>query len=620
MKLFFPALLLLVLAVARTQAQAPATSDNYQFFVDLTRVQNDQLQVSLIVPRLATDEAVYCLPKIVPGTYSIYDFGRFVHDLAATDAQGRALPVERLDDNRWKISQAKSAYRLTYRVDDTYDTNLGNFVFEPCGTNIEENENFIINTHGFFGYFEGMRRNDYELTVTKPTGFYGATALRPVDTSPTQDRFLVENYERLVDSPLMYNRPDTTIMHVGGAEIVVSVYSPDKKLTSKFVADNIRGILNAQKNYLGGQLPVDRYAFIIYLFKGASGSGMIGALEHSYSSLYFLPETEGENIAQFIRDVAAHEFFHIVTPLNIHSEEIQFFDFNSPQMSKHLWLYEGVIEYFAGHVQVKEGLMNLPDYLEVLRGKIGEARGYNDSLPFTVMSKGCLDRYKDQYGNVYAKGALIGMCLDIKLRQLSGGSYGVQDLLANLAKEYGKDKPFKDEELFDKIVKMTYPEIGEFFRQHVEGSAPLPFAELLGDVGIVYERTEEIDTLSFGHIFPTVDLETDSTAVIIADIEELADPKQVPYQVGDRIVSIDGQPITVDNFFEVVTAITQKGQPGQAVPMTVRRGGQPGGKKAKEKKVKVLLYATKYIDQQFLDPVKNPTEAQLRLRKAWLAQ
>jgi C-terminal processing protease CtpA/Prc len=90
--------------------------------------------------------------------------------------------------------------------------------------------------------------------------------------------------------------------------------------------------------------------------------------------------------------------------------------------------------------------------------------------------------------------------------------------------------------------------------------------------------------------------------------------------VGDRIVSIDGQKITVDNFFEVVTALLQKGQPGQAVPMTVRRGGQPGGKKAKEKKVKVLLYATKYIDQQFLNPERNPTEAQLRLRKAWLAQ
>jgi predicted metalloprotease with PDZ domain len=619
MRSVFLTFLLWAWVVGPGLAQPLPITDNYQFFVDLTRITGDRLEVSLIVPKLTADEAIYCLPKIVPGTYSIYDFGRFVQDFKVVDQKGNPLPVEKLDDNRWKIGRAQSAYQVSYAVDDTYDTNLDNFVFEPCGTNIEADDNFVINTHGFFGYFEGMRRNDYELTFTKPRDFYGSTALRAVASTPNEDRFLVENYERLVDSPLMYNRPDTTVMQVGGAEVIVSVYSPEQKLTSKFVADNIRDILHAQKNYLGGKLPVDRYAFIIYLFKGASGSGLMGALEHSHSSLYYLPETEGENIAQFIRDVAAHEFFHIVTPLSIHSEEIQFFDFNAPKMSKHLWLYEGVIEYFAGHVQVKEGLMSMPEYLNVLRGKIGEARSYNDSLPFTVMSKGCLDRYKDQYGNVYAKGALIGMCLDIKLRKLSGGKYGVQDLIADLAKEYGKDKPFKDEELFDKIVSMTFPEIRDFFRLYVEGSTPLPFAEVLDEVGIVYERTLDIDTLSFGHIFPTVDMETDTATVIVADIEELEKTSDLPYKVGDKIVSINGTKVTANNYFDVVGEILRTGKPNQVVNMVVKRG-PPGGKKIKEKKVKVLLYATKYIDQQFFAPAKNPTETQLQLRKAWLGK
>jgi predicted metalloprotease with PDZ domain len=46
-------------------------------------------------------------------------------------------------------------------------------------------------------------------------------------------------------------------------------------------------------------------------------------------------------------DVVSHEFFHIVTPLSIHSKEIQDFDYNDPKMSQHLWMYEGVTEYFA---------------------------------------------------------------------------------------------------------------------------------------------------------------------------------------------------------------------------------------------------------------------------------
>ncbi len=63
-----------------------------------------------------------------------------------------------------------------------------------------------------------------------------------------------------------------------------------------------------------------------------------------------------------------------------------------------------------------------------------------NDVPFTDISKFTLDKYHDQYYNVYQKGALIGMCLDIKLRKLSGGKYGVQNLMLDLSKKYGKEK------------------------------------------------------------------------------------------------------------------------------------------------------------------------------------
>jgi predicted metalloprotease with PDZ domain len=42
-----------------------------------------------------------------------------------------------------------------------------------------------------------------------------------------------------------------------------------------------------------------------------------------------------------------HMNFSYRTPLSIHSKEIQDFDYNDPKMSQHLWMYEGVTEYFA---------------------------------------------------------------------------------------------------------------------------------------------------------------------------------------------------------------------------------------------------------------------------------
>src|SRR6185503_15287535 len=117
-----------------------------------------------------------------------------------------------------------------------------------------------------------------------------------------------------------------------------------------------------------------------------------GALEHSYSSLYFMPEKTIEETRGQLRDFAAHEFFHIVTPLTIHSEEIHEFDFNDPKMSKHLWLYEGVTEYFAGSVQVKYGLITRDEYLSDMRQKLLIASNFLDEVPFTDISKFTLDK------------------------------------------------------------------------------------------------------------------------------------------------------------------------------------------------------------------------------------
>jgi predicted metalloprotease with PDZ domain len=241
------------------------------------------------------------------------------------------MNAEKKDENSWLIKDAKNIGRISYWVEDSWDTEQKEkFVFEPAGTNIEQNENFVINTHGFFGYFEGMKTVPYRLAISKPNGFYGSTGLNNITYEGEKDIYSIPNYMELADSPIMYNRPDTTVLNVGGTRVLVSVYSREQKKYSGRLGKEI-----SRLEYLGGKLPVDKYAFIMYLFKGESRSGASGALEHSYSSVYFIPEMEEENLIQTVIDFSAHEFFHIVTPLNIHSEEIGNFDFNNPVMSRH---------------------------------------------------------------------------------------------------------------------------------------------------------------------------------------------------------------------------------------------------------------------------------------------
>src|SRR3569623_184153 len=110
---------------------------------------------------------------------------------------------------------------------------------------------------------------------------------------------------QLVDGPIMYDRPDTAHIFVGGDDILISVYSPRKLVSSRFVADSLRKLIDLQRQYLVGTLPVNNYAFIIYLSDNPRGfkSGAYGALEHSYSSMYTLPEMSQQQIAQTIINV-----------------------------------------------------------------------------------------------------------------------------------------------------------------------------------------------------------------------------------------------------------------------------------------------------------------------------
>src|SRR5215210_7390616 len=80
---------------------------SYKYAVDLSKTINDDLSVELLVPKISKPEILFYMPKIVPGTYTNSDFGKFVHDIKAFDKAGKPLQVTALpDSNSWKIKKA----------------------------------------------------------------------------------------------------------------------------------------------------------------------------------------------------------------------------------------------------------------------------------------------------------------------------------------------------------------------------------------------------------------------------------------------------------------------------------------------------------------------------------
>ncbi len=591
-------------------------NENYQFFVNLNNADNHQLMVELITPQTGTEKITYKMPAMVPGTYKVYDFGRFVSDLKAYDKSGNELEVTKGDVNSWDISGANNLYKITYKVRDTFQDTTGKEIFEPVGTSFEKNI-FVINNHGLFGYLDGYIRNGYTLNFTKPEGFYGSTSLINTERSDTEEIFTAPDYQFLVDNPIFFDVPDTATINFEETKILISVYSPGKGITAKDMAESNKTLLTAIRTFLGGKLPADRYTFLYY-FSNHQESSSFGALEHNYSSLYYMPDVPVQAKSFMLKQLlstSAHEFYHIVTPLNLHSKEIGEFDFNDPKMSEHLWLYEGTTEYMAGYIQLVEGMMDLKEYAEDIEHKLNGASRYNDTLPFTEMSKGALNEYEPQYNNVYQKGALIGLCMDILIREASGGSQGWQDVINKLLAKYGMKNSFDDAVLFDEIESLTSKSVREFLDKYVAGANRIPYDEIFSKIGIKVEsipyQVADVGGLDMG-------FNQNTYRLVVMKIDDPENPvmKELGLKTKDEFVSFGGTAINYFNMKDIFGSAKKQMKPGDEIVLVVARIDDSG--KEVQKTLKAKIEKTKTSHDYKVSLVEKMTDEQKRLQRSWI--
>ena len=591
--------------------------------LDLTKIDNDRVPVVINPGRFKTETVTYRLPKVVQGTYSIGDYGRFVDDFKALDYDGNTLSVEKIDTNTWRISNASDLDKITYLVNDSFDTeNTGGIggedIFSPAGTNIEP-DNYVLNLHGFIGYFDNLKTNQYALDVTAPADFIRTSALEDkgsvtsADGTSITSKYFAQRYFDITDNPMMYGKLDVEEFLVGDIKIVLSVYSPNKVHSASSLKQTMFDMMKAQKAYLGEVNSTPRYDIYIYLSEGKDDSPKgFGALEHHTSTVVVMPENfPKERLASSLTDIVAHEFFHIVTPLSVHSEDVHYFDYYEPTFSKHLWMYEGVTEYFAQHFQVYEGLDNASEFYNEIQTKISRSKVYNDAQSFTIMSENVLKKdYKDNYANVYQKGALIGMCIDILMRKESNGSRSMLSLMKELSAKYGKNKPFEDDKLIAEITEMTYPSVAEFLKTHVEGDLPINYNDFFTMVGLTFGETEVETNYIFAGGQNIVFSGSPDKGIFFTEVAlKNSFWKSQDVRANDILKKVNGEDLTLANAQQVIGGMASW-QPGQDVELELERDGEPV--LIKTKLTKATAMSTGLLEDE------NATKEQIDLRNAWL--
>ncbi len=227
------------------------------------------------------------------------------------------------------------------------------------------------------------------------------------------------------------------------------------------------------------------------------------------------------------------------------------------------------------------------------------------------MSENVLDEpYAPQYYNVYMKGALIGMCIDIILREESNGNRGILSLMKELSNKYGKNKPFEDDKLIEEITAMTYPSVGEFLNTHVVGGTPIDYSVYFKKVGL---------SLDTGKV-KTNYIQNDGTLIFAPDRETMTIPFSEAVKdnsfwndngvlPGDVLKSVDGKELTLATAQQILTAMYMW-QPGTDINVVLDRKGE-------EIVIKTKLTQS-YTNGTKLVEDANATEAQKAVRLAWL--
>jgi predicted metalloprotease with PDZ domain len=277
-------------------------------------------------------------------------------------------------------------------------------------------------------------------------------------------------------------------------------------------------------------------------------------------------------------------------------------------------MYEGVTEYFAQHFQVYKGLVEPSGFYNTINQKILTSKNLDDAMSFTVMSENVLEEpYASNYYNVYMKGALIGMCIDILMRDESDGNRSMLSLMKELSNKYGVDKPFEDDQLITEITEMTYPSVGEFLRTHVEGDTPINYDEFFNLVGLTMaEKEVETNYIFSGgqNIIFGADRETGE----IYFEENASDNsfwKSQNIETGDIIKKVNGSELSMANAQQMM-GMMYAWQEGQDISMELERDGEVVV--IETTLTKAMAYSKSLAEDD------NATPSQIATRKAWLNQ
>jgi predicted metalloprotease with PDZ domain len=299
----------------------------------------------------------------------------------------------------------------------------------------------VLNWNEFLLYPRGpsMRELRFQASLMLPAGWKLGTALPVLSRSGAQTTFAPVSLEMLIDSPVLCGAyfKDVRIGPPGGPPhwLHIACDSPDGLQVDASLKRKLERLV-AEAEALFGSRHYSSYHFLLALSDHIAHFG----LEHHESSDNRAPERmllEGD-IFRAYAGLLPHEYAHSWNGKYRRPRDMVTNDFQEPQRTRLLWVYEGLTEYLGLVLTARSGLCTpeeLRDELALYAEDMQATRGRTwrpledttvaASLLYPARWEGAA--WRRTAWDFYEEGALIWLEVDAVIREQTDGRRSLDD-------------------------------------------------------------------------------------------------------------------------------------------------------------------------------------------------
>ena len=586
----FSLVFLSAIAVAG-QAQTPAPAQiSYQ--ISLAHSADHLVEVAISLPPGSSDRSIQM--PVWNALYQVRDFAQYVNWVKAESPSGQLLPIHKLDKTTWQISGAQHGARVKY---ETFADQAG-----PFGAQLNSHHVFF-NFAEILMYQVGALSSPASIRFTDvPSGWHIATAL----TAGSQGAFEASNYDRLVDSPVELGDFRETSFDEAGAHYRIAVDADSNDYDLDDLSTTLHRIIVAATGWMQDR-PFQNYLFIYHFPRGPAGGGM----EHAYSTAIDLSAERIKRNPASLDDVTAHEFFHLWNVKRIRPQSLEPIDYTRENYTTALWFSEGFTSTVGNYIRLRAGLLNETRFLELLAGQIAELERLPAHRTQSV-EESSLDAWFEKYSHYrlpersisyYNKGLLVGVLLDLQMREASHGRATLRDLFQWMNQHYAKQNRFFADTAAVRQAAETvaHADLGAFFERYVSGTDEIPYDDFFRTVGLRLVRRDTLVADLGAHLARNF-----GSPPTVVDVRPSTGAERAGLTKGDSILKIESQPAT-GNLDQELGAMN----PGDTVHLTVRNAQG-------DHDLSFKLDGRQEVEFELKD-VDNVTPQQHQRRAAWLA-